>query len=269
MATGEGATHVVISGPDDGPPVLLVHGATVPHWQFDGVLPILHAAGFRTLSLDLLGHGRSPRPTGLYSLDRLAMQVEDAALDAGWRAPLAVVGHSMGGAIAAHVAAREVLAVERVVLTAPLLDFGAVSRVLPLLRTPVLGELFMGLYGTGALVRRRHRRFAAIGRPDLAGRFDKQLDVPGFARGLLALARGDAFGPHHARYAALGEADQQVLLLWGDGDDVIPADHVALIRDLLRGHRYEQLTGLEHNFLLAQPELLGGHICDFLAAAAP
>jgi haloalkane dehalogenase len=52
----------VADGPEDGPPVLLLHGE--PSWSFlyRTVIPGLAGAGFRAVAPDLVGFGRSDKP---------------------------------------------------------------------------------------------------------------------------------------------------------------------------------------------------------------
>jgi len=53
----------VEAGPPDGPPVLLLHGE--PSWSFlyRKVIPVLGGAGLRAIAPDLIGFGRSDKPT--------------------------------------------------------------------------------------------------------------------------------------------------------------------------------------------------------------
>lgn len=63
---GEGGTlrmHYLDEGPADGPVVLLMHGE--PSWCFlyRTMIPVLTAAGLRCIAPDLIGFGRSDKPT--------------------------------------------------------------------------------------------------------------------------------------------------------------------------------------------------------------
>ena len=51
-----------IAGPSDGFPVLFVHGILTcrAHWLLN--LPAFHDAGYRSITVDLFGHGSSPAP---------------------------------------------------------------------------------------------------------------------------------------------------------------------------------------------------------------
>jgi pyruvate dehydrogenase E2 component (dihydrolipoamide acetyltransferase) len=91
-------------GEGDGVPVLLVHGfgADLNTWMFNQ--PAL-AAGRRALALDLPGHGGSAKEVGAGDAENLTNAVE-GALETLDIKRVHLVGHSMGGAIAALVASR-------------------------------------------------------------------------------------------------------------------------------------------------------------------
>lgn len=66
VADGEGGelrVHYLDEGPDDAAPVLLMHGE--PSWSFlyRKMIPVLVAAGHRCIAPDLVGFGRSDKPT--------------------------------------------------------------------------------------------------------------------------------------------------------------------------------------------------------------
>lgn len=45
LRMGAGLTHLVDEGEKDRPTILLIHGATVPHWEFDHLVAHLRQAG--------------------------------------------------------------------------------------------------------------------------------------------------------------------------------------------------------------------------------
>jgi len=104
-------------GPHQGVPLLFVHG-----WQGGSAVwePLIQSLGphFRTVTVDLRGFGASNEAPGPYGLDRYAADLSDAieALDLD---PVVVVGHSMGALIAQRFAIDYPVAVEGLILIAP------------------------------------------------------------------------------------------------------------------------------------------------------
>ncbi len=66
VAAGDGQQvrmHYVDEGPQDGPPVVLLHGEPTWSYLYRTMIPPLAAAGYRVLAPDLIGFGRSDKPT--------------------------------------------------------------------------------------------------------------------------------------------------------------------------------------------------------------
>ena len=100
-----GVTLIVDETGHGGRPVMLVHGFTASADEVGGVLGPLGDRGWHAVAPDLRGHGRSDRPTDpdAYSFELLAGDVVALADDLGWER-FALLGHSMGGAVAQLVA---------------------------------------------------------------------------------------------------------------------------------------------------------------------
>ncbi len=91
-------------GGDGGTPVLFVHSAagSTEHWSAQ--LAHLRASGRRAIAIDLRGHGRSRPPAdGDYSIEGMAADIGAAADHLGL-ARFVLVGHSLGGTVAAEFA---------------------------------------------------------------------------------------------------------------------------------------------------------------------
>ncbi len=82
---------------------MLIHGITENRHSLDPLLPLLQP-DYRLLTVDLRGHGESPFADD-YPLTAMADDVAEVVAGIGEEAPL-VVGHSLGGAVAAVYAAR-------------------------------------------------------------------------------------------------------------------------------------------------------------------
>ena len=258
-----GRTRVRFDGPVGAPVVLLIHGATVPHWEFDHLTPLLARAGYRVVRYDLLGHGQSDRPPVCYSPALFAAQ----ALEFFTYAELipeqtAVLGHSMGAAVAAALAAT--LPPAALILMAPMLNFSAANPFSRVLSIPLVGELFMATLGRRVLIRRRIRRYAAIGQPELAERFIAQSQVPGFWRALARMERHGALGDQSLAYEAAASTGLRPLILRGDADAIVPSADVDRIQRLFGTAARIDLAGLEHNLMLTAPDRVADCVLEHL-----
>ena len=97
----------VEAGASDAPPVVLIHGN--PTWSFmwRKILPRLAGAGFRAIALDLVGMGRSDKPTKMkdYSVARHVRWVEQAVFEKLNLQGAHFVLHDWGGIIGLRVIA--------------------------------------------------------------------------------------------------------------------------------------------------------------------
>ncbi|HET6963511.1 MAG TPA: alpha/beta hydrolase [Acidimicrobiales bacterium] len=85
-----------VAGPEDGPPVVLLHGGGQTRHSWGTTLEVLAAKGWRAYSVDLRGHGDSDwAANGDYTLDAFAGDVSAVASSLG--RPPALVGASLGG----------------------------------------------------------------------------------------------------------------------------------------------------------------------------
>jgi pimeloyl-ACP methyl ester carboxylesterase len=88
----------------DGPPVVLLHGLASNCRIWDGVAPLLTAAGFRTVALDQRGHGESEQPDHGYDFATVGRDLAAALAALGLARPV-LAGHSWGGNVALQYAA--------------------------------------------------------------------------------------------------------------------------------------------------------------------
>jgi pimeloyl-ACP methyl ester carboxylesterase len=113
--------HVAVAGPQDGPPVILLHGFPEFWYGWRHQIGPLAEAGFRVIVPDQRGYGLSDKPgdVAAYHLDRLAADV--VALADAFDAPrVRLVGHDWGGLVAWWTASLHPERVERLaILNAP------------------------------------------------------------------------------------------------------------------------------------------------------
>ncbi|BBX33745.1 haloalkane dehalogenase [Mycolicibacterium mageritense DSM 44476 = CIP 104973] len=97
----------VQAGPADGAPILLLHGE--PSWSFlyRQMIPILTAAGYQAICPDLVGFGRSDKPTRIedHSYARHVEWMRALAFDVLDLRDVTLVGQDWGGLIGLRLAA--------------------------------------------------------------------------------------------------------------------------------------------------------------------
>jgi haloalkane dehalogenase len=107
----------VEDGPADGEPVLLLHGE--PSWSFlyRTVLPVLAAAGLRAIAPDLVGFGRSDKPTRLddHTYARHVEWTRFLMADVLDLHSVTMVGQDWGGLIGLRLAAEHPYRIARIV----------------------------------------------------------------------------------------------------------------------------------------------------------
>lgn len=92
-------------GPEDGPPILLVHGWPEIAYSWKNTVPALVAAGYRVIAYDLRGFGRSSAPADPvhYAMPQLVADMEAVMDDYGLDSTI-ICGHDWGGSIVWHAA---------------------------------------------------------------------------------------------------------------------------------------------------------------------
>jgi pimeloyl-ACP methyl ester carboxylesterase len=260
-----------------GPVILLIHGVTGSSEHWAKVMPLL-AERFTVVAPDLMGHGRSAKPRGDYSLGAFAAGLRD--LMVGLDLPrFTVVGHSLGGGIAMQLAYQFPERCERLVLTS---SGGLGREVSLLLRAATLpgSELVLPLIsntrtgGAVAAVAGGLRRLGIEAGPDLAE----------IARGLGSLADAETRAAFlHTLRAVIDPGGQRVdatdrlylaeemptLIVWGRRDPLIPVQHAGVAHRAMPGSRLEVFDEAGHFPQLAEPVRYARLLRDFVESTEP
>jgi haloalkane dehalogenase len=93
--------HYLDEGPADGPIVLLLHGEPSWSYLYRHMIPVLTAAGLRAIAPDLVGFGRSDKPTPRteYTFARHVEWMRSLLFDALDLTDVTLVGQDWGGLI--------------------------------------------------------------------------------------------------------------------------------------------------------------------------
>ena len=257
--------------------VLLIHGITGCAEQWDQVMPLL-AERYTVVAPDLLGHGRSAKPRGDYSLGAYAVGVRDLLVALGHRRAT-VVGHSLGGGIAMQFSYEYPPFAERLVLVS---SGGLGREVHLLLRAATLpgSELVLPLIahsrltGLGTGVAQALTKFGLKAATDLAE----------MAKGYSSLADAGARQAFiHTVRAVLDIRGQRVnatdrlylaellpsLVIWGSRDPLIPVQHAEIAHRELPGSQIEIFEDSGHFPQLHEPVRFAHTLIDFIESTEP
>ena len=235
------ATHYLVAGPINAPRIVFVHGlgGSLTTWALN--LPAF-AQQFRICALDLAGAGSSDKPTMDYSAPSLADFLARFldALGSGWQR-MSIVGHSLGGAVALAFAEHYPQRIERLVLV----DSAGLG--------PEINNTVLNLIQTEPTpehIRAELAYFFAnvnLVQQALVDQVCQQRMLPGAREALLATTEA-AFGGGRQRIdlrEMLAVLRNQVLVVWGTADGVIPVAH-AQEATRARQSRLEVFTDCGH-----------------------
>jgi pimeloyl-ACP methyl ester carboxylesterase len=107
------------AGTANGRTVILLHGMNFGGFYFGGVIDVLRKEGFRVVLPDQIGFGRSSKPIIAYNFHDMAANTRKLMLTLGVSNAV-IVGHSMGGMLAARFSASYPDMVERTVVYNPI-----------------------------------------------------------------------------------------------------------------------------------------------------
>ncbi len=106
-------------GQPNGRTVVLLHGMNFGGFYFGGPIDALRKEGFRVVVPDQIGFGRSSKPVIPYNFHDMALNTRTLLESIGITKAV-IVGHSMGGMLAARIAASYPDMTERLVLYDPI-----------------------------------------------------------------------------------------------------------------------------------------------------
>jgi pimeloyl-ACP methyl ester carboxylesterase len=151
--TADGAEILELSGGDvqvvetpaetekPGAPIVLIHAYAASLRWWDAMVPPL-AEDHRVITLDLLGHGGSEKPSSGYQIEDQAGLVAEALNELEVQGAV-VVGHSLGGAVATSLAEQSSELVDRVAIvdSAPDTSYSNLPLEARIGYLPVIGQL--------------------------------------------------------------------------------------------------------------------------------
>ncbi len=261
-----GVMHVRVRGPEDGPVVLLVHGAATGGFVFRRWIKPLADAGFRVVVPDLLSFGYSDRPTVTHDQAFFTGQLGELLTKLNVAAPIHIVGTSLGGAITSDFVAADTARIRSVTFVAPA-GLGqvpaATTQSAQFLVAPVIGDWFARVLGPTVTV-----RGASQGdRAKIEGFADwmaEQAKYRGYSEGQLNTYRNYDLQNRLASYDVIGRSTLPVLAIWGTADTTVPFAHSAELVKRVPQVKLVPVEGEEHGLPMRKPDEMVAIVLPFL-----
>jgi pimeloyl-ACP methyl ester carboxylesterase len=220
--------------------VVLVHGlAGSARWWRRNVAAL--RSEYRVIIPDLIGFGRTERTGRLPRMDRVA-DVLCAWLEVLGQQCVHLVGHSMGGQVSIHLAANHPDVVDRLVLV----DSAGIPRT----RAP------------GDVV----RAWMAMAPPRAWGdpRFLRTIAEDAWAAGPATLAQALHRIVSDDVRPLLGRIRAPTLVVWGEGDRLVPPADGEAFRRLIPDARLVRIRRAAHNPMVDRPSAFNRVLLRFL-----
>lgn len=250
-----------------GPAVVLIHGlaASMYSWRHT-ILPVAQS-GFRVIAYDNRGFGFSDKPSHGYT-NKACVDLLFGLLDSLGVSEASLVGHSMGGAIAAEAALDHPGRVRGLVLV----DAAGLAVRWPfMLRVghwPIVGALFDRLRGraaTAGILKALYGVPSRVTAEDV-DQYYAPIAEPGFGRslrGVLGQFRFDALRDR------LGQVATPTLVTWGTEDRLIPITIGQSMADQIPGALMIRFPGAGHAVPEEVPLAFNQALIAFLEHAPP
>ncbi len=272
-AARDGGVLMKVSGIDvnvrsggSGPALVMIHGFGAALDWWDGIAPQLEAR-HRIIAIDLIGHGGSAAPLDGYAIENQAAMVA-AVMDGLGISRAALIGHSMGGEVAAALTAARPDRIDGIVLigtpASADVTFDMMTR---LYLTPVVGELLSRFRTRAALRRGLAQAFApgfAVPERFVADLF--QVTDPAFRQAHAASTAFRKERPIDVRLASLARPPRLLVIFGGSDAIVPPAESERYSR--VPGAEIVVLPGSGHSPMVEVPERTRELVLAFLAAGA-
>lgn len=249
-----------------GHPLVLIAGIGYGGWFWHRIVPDL-AGHFRVITFDNRGAGASSKPPGPYTVPAMAADaaglLEALGIENAW-----VMGHSLGGFIAQELAVTRPDLVDKLILAST--NHGG-ANVIAI--TPEALEVLTDRQGDpGELIRRGVAIAAAPGfaerRPEIWQQvIDYRLSdpvPPAQYAAQVAAGMGMAALSDEQVAERMAAIRMPVLILFGEGDRVVPPGNARLMAEKLPDARVKILPGTGHLFPIEDPAATVEAILDFL-----
>lgn len=262
----DGITHYELAGDENGEPVILIHGFSVPYFIYDPTFEFLTQSGFRVLRYNLFGRGLSDRPRTQYNLEFFLKQLANLLDAFHFKRLVNLIGLSTGGPIASAFTVRHPQQVDKLVLIDPI---GAkpltLSPMIKALKIPLVAEAVLSLVGNDSLIRMASKDFFDPAFVEhFKSKYEVQMQYKGFRRAILSTLRSNMLGSFIEIYQQLGKMDKDILLFWGRNDITVPFEHSVALCAVLPKVQFHVIENCGHIPQYEKPDEVNPILLEFL-----
>ncbi len=252
-----------------GKPIVLVHGWPLSGDMWEYQIPTLIDAGYRVITYDRRGFGKSSRPYTGYSYDKMAEDLYDLIKKLDLKA-VTLIGFSMGGGeLAKYVEKFGTGNLDKLIFISSIAPFmlktddnpiGVPEKVFEDMKDNVKKDRagFLREFGKGFV------NYDQNGDKISQGMLDHSFNIAVSASPKGTLDCIDAFGKTDLR-EGIKKIDVPTLFIHGDADEVVPSEPTSKSgHKLVKDSEIIMIENAPHGLFLTHTEKLNKAILDFL-----
>lgn len=259
--------RAVETGNTGAPAVVLVPGWGCSVYSFRFTMPALAQAGYRAIAVDLKGHGLSDKPTtpAEYTIDSLVEHLAEILDALGLERPH-LVGHSMGGSLLYHFAARYPDRTGPLGLLSPVGLSGVppmriYHALTPRFLLPIL-RLFTPRLPVKVALARVYGDRGTYTDEDV-DQYWAPIRFPGSPVALREFLH--AYDWNASERRSLAPVSIRAIGIWGSKDHLMPRDGMALYQRLIPGIELHEVVGAGHVAPEEAPDEVNRELIRFFA----
>ena len=238
----------------EGPAILVLHGWGGSSDSWKDVIRILSAKRYMVVCPDFPGFGKSDLPTEAWGLEEYADFIFNLATQLGLK-EVVLIGHSFGGRVSVKLIGKHPDLVKKLILCS-----SAGIKTHPGLKTSLI--YVVSRIGNAILTPKFLRRFKNEARAFLYTLIKSRdyVKAGGIMKEIMKKVLAEDLTP------GLSKIRVKTLLVWGEGDKLIPVKYARIFNEEINGSKLIVLPKIGHSPHLEMPEELSEIIDKFICS---
>ena len=236
--------------------LVLIHGLGASAERWNHVIP-LFSDHFRVVIPDLIGFGKSDKPTMDYTINFFVDFLEKFFTASAIEHPN-IVGSSLGGQISAEYASLHPQEIDKLVLVSP---SGVMKQ-----STPALDEYIMAaMYPNETSAKKAFELMEGSGKhveDEIVTGFVERMRLPNAKLAFMSTVLG--LKNSKSITTKLQSISTSTLLIWGTDDPVIPIEHAEGFVSTIQDCKFYKMKGCGHTPYVQDPETFASKVLGFL-----